>query len=99
MSENANAAFYQPPSPTSDVARHAALVTDIAGTVPDAMAVTNNVIVHRVMARKLSLRLPASRWEDEQVRSAALRHDPHQWLRIANSSAVLSHATDPTWLI
>lgn len=71
MSQNADSAFYRAPSPTSDLARHAQAVAGTAGTVPEAMAVTGNVVLHRVTARKLGLRLPPPRWEDEQVRSAA----------------------------
>jgi hypothetical protein len=33
--------------------------------------VTSNVTAHRVKARRLGLKLPKSRWDDEQVRSAA----------------------------
>jgi hypothetical protein len=51
MSQNADRAFYQAPSPTSDVARHAAVVAGTADTVPDATAVTSNVILHRATAQ------------------------------------------------
>lgn len=61
--------YYAAPSPTSDLSRHGALVPRVG--VGDVTATVQGLTLHIAGATRLGLDLPADRWRDIHVRSAA----------------------------
>lgn len=64
-------AFYAEPSPTSDLSRHAALLSDDIQTIEDGARTACSVVLHIAAVSRLRLKLTDERLEDLGVRSAA----------------------------